>query len=87
MTSIKLLYTIKEIKLIEQPNNPLHGMTLEKILNILVEHYGWDELYNRINIRCFYNNPSIKSSLSFLRKTPWARTKVENLYLSYIKQI
>ena len=75
------------MKLIEQPNNPLHGMTLEKILNILVEHYGWDELSNRINIRCFYNNPSIKSSLSFLRKTPWARTKVENLYLSYIKQI
>ncbi len=73
--------------MIEQPNNPLHGMTLEKILNILVEHYGWDELSNRINIRCFYNNPSIKSSLSFLRKTPWARTKVENLYLSYIKQI
>ena len=73
--------------MIEQPNNPLHGMTLEKILNILVEHYGWDELYNRINIRCFYNNPSIKSSLSFLRKTPWARTKVANLYLSYIKQI
>ena len=50
--------------MIEQPNNPLHGMTLEKILNILVEHYGWDELSNRINIRCFYNNPSIKSSLS-----------------------
>jgi uncharacterized protein (DUF2132 family) len=71
--------------LIEQPNNPLHGMTLEKILNILVEHYGWDELSNIINIRCFYNNPSIKSSLSFLRKTPWARKKVENLYLSYIK--
>ena len=71
--------------MIEQPNNPLHGMTLEKILNILVEHYGWDELSNIINIRCFYNNPSIKSSLSFLRKTPWARKKVENLYLSYIK--
>ncbi len=71
--------------MIEQPNNPLHGMTLEKILNILVEHYGWDELSNKINIRCFYNNPSIKSSLSFLRKTPWARKKVEDLYLSYIK--
>ena len=71
--------------MIEQPNNPLHGMTLEKILNILVEHYGWDELSNIINIRCFYNNPSIKSSLSFLRKTPWARKKVEDLYLSYIK--
>ena len=71
--------------MIEQPNNPLHGMTLEKILNILVEHYGWDELSNKINIRCFYNNPSIKSSLSFLRKTPWDRKKVEDLYLSYIK--
>ena len=71
--------------MIEQPNNPLHGMTLEKILNILVEQYGWDELSNKINIRCFYNNPSIKSSLSFLRKTPWARKKVEDLYLSYIK--
>lgn len=73
------------IKLIEQPNNPLHGMKLEMILNSLVEQYGWDELSNRIEIRCFYNNPSIKSSLSFLRKTPWARKKVENLYLSLIK--
>ena len=73
--------------MIEQPNNPLHGITLEKILNYLVDYYGWDELSYKINIRCFYNNPSIKSSLSFLRKTPWARTKVENLYLSYIKQI
>ena len=71
--------------MIEQPNNPLHGMTLEKILNYLVDYYGWDELSNKINIRCFYNNPSIKSSLSFLRKTPWARKKVEDLYLSYIK--
>lgn len=70
--------------MIEQPNNPLHGMTLEKILNILVEYYGWDELSNKINIRCFYNNPSIKSSLTFLRKTPWARKKVEDLYLSTI---
>ena len=71
--------------MIEQPNNPLHGMTLEKILNILVEHYGWDELSNKINIRCFYNNPSIKSSLTFLRKTPWARKKDEDLYLKSIK--
>lgn len=71
--------------MIEQPNNPLHGIKLEMILNSLVEHYGWDELSNRINIRCFYNNPSIKSSLTFLRKTPWARKKVEDLYLSTLK--
>lgn len=72
--------------MIEQPNNPLHGITLEKILNYLVDYYGWDELSYKINIRCFYNNPSIKSSLTFLRKTPWARKKVENLYLSTIKR-
>ncbi len=71
--------------MIEQPNNPLHGIKLEMILNSLVEHFGWDELSNRINIRCFYSDPSIKSSLIFLRKTPWARKKVENLYLSILK--
>jgi uncharacterized protein (DUF2132 family) len=71
--------------LIEQPNNPLHGIKLEMILNSLVDHYGWDELSNRINIRCFYSDPSIKSSLTFLRKTPWARKKVEDLYLALIK--
>ncbi len=71
--------------MIEQPNNPLHGIKLEMILNSLVEHFGWDELSNRINIRCFYNDPSIKSSLTFLRKTPWARKKVEDLYLSTLK--
>ncbi|AXX90956.1 hypothetical protein CKA55_04695 [Arcobacter suis] len=71
--------------MIEQPNNPLHGIKLEMILNSLVEHFGWDELSNRINIRCFYSDPSIKSSLTFLRKTPWARKKVENLYLSILK--
>ncbi len=65
-----------------QPNNPLHGITLEKILVRLVDHYGWKELSKRIEIRCFYNDPSIKSSLKFLRRTPWARTKVEKLYLS-----
>jgi uncharacterized protein (DUF2132 family) len=65
----------------EQPNNPLHGKTLESILNHLVAHYGWDELGYRININCFINEPSIKSSLTFLRKTPWARKKVEDLYL------
>ena len=64
-----------------QPNNPLHGITLEKIINTLVEHYGWEELGERINIRCFNSNPSLQSCLKFLRKTPWARTKVENLYI------
>ncbi|UFH52615.1 VF530 family DNA-binding protein [Spirosoma sp. KNUC1025] len=64
-----------------QPNNPLHGKTLEVILTELVTHYGWRELGQRINIRCFTDNPSIKSSLTFLRKTPWARQKVEDLYL------
>ncbi|MCU7806230.1 MAG: VF530 family protein [Candidatus Thiodiazotropha sp. (ex Lucinoma annulata)] len=64
-----------------QPNNPLHGMTLESILNHLVNHYGWDELGRIIKIKCFTHQPSIKSSLKFLRKTPWAREKVEDLYL------
>jgi len=70
-----------------QANNPLHGITLEQIVNSLVEHYGWEELGRRINIRCFNNDPSVKSSLKFLRKTPWARTKVENLYIATRKKI
>jgi len=65
----------------EQPNNPLHGITLETLLIRLVEHYGWDELGREIDIRCFNWEPSIKSSLKFLRKTQWARDKVEALYL------
>ncbi len=65
----------------EQKNNPLHGKTLEMILVQLVDHYGWEELGNRIRINSFTHNPSIKSSLTFLRKTPWAREKVEYLYL------
>lgn len=64
-----------------QPNNPLHGLTLERILTHLVDRYGWEELGNRIRIDCFIHDPSIKSSLAFLRKTPWARKKVEDLYL------
>lgn len=64
-----------------QKNNPLHGIRLVDILEFLVERYGWEELGERINIRCFTNNPSVKSSLKFLRKTPWARAKVEELYL------
>ncbi len=67
-----------------QPNNPLHGITLEKILYRLVGHYGWEELGKLINIRCFTHEPGIKSSLKFLRKTPWARGKVENLYLNTV---
>jgi len=69
-----------------QPNNPLHGKTLEMILNELVDHYGWDELGSIITINCFNSNPSIKSSLTFLRKTPWARKKVEDLYLEMISK-
>ncbi|SEM63219.1 Uncharacterized conserved protein [Mucilaginibacter gossypiicola] len=65
----------------QQPNNPLHGKTLEMILNELVAHFGWKELGMRIRINCFNDNPSIKSSLKFLRKTDWARKKVEELYL------
>jgi uncharacterized protein (DUF2132 family) len=64
-----------------QPKNPLHGVTLEMILTELVAHYGWEELGQTINIKCFIHEPSIKSSLKFLRKTPWAREKVEGLYL------
>lgn len=64
--------------------DPLHGITLEMILNELVDFYGWEQLGNMITIRCFTHEPSIKSSLHFLRRTPWARTKVENLYL-YMK--
>ncbi|MGM0933054.1 MAG: VF530 family DNA-binding protein [Bacteroidota bacterium] len=64
-----------------QPNNPLHGVKLAEILEFLVNRHGWEELGKRINIKCFTQDPSIKSSLKFLRKTPWARTKVENLYL------
>jgi len=68
-----------------RPNNPLHGITLEMILNQLVKQYGWAELGNRIPIKCFTDRPSIKSSLKFLRQTPWARKKVEDLYLKSIK--
>jgi uncharacterized protein (DUF2132 family) len=64
-----------------QPNNPLHGVTLEMMLIILVDRYGWDEMAKLIRINCFSENPNIKSSLNFLRKTPWARNKVEQLYL------
>ena len=65
-----------------QANNPLHGWTLEAIVNDLVEHYGWDEMSRRIRIRCFANDPSVKSSLKFLLRTPWARKKVEGLFIA-----
>ncbi len=69
-----------------QPNNPLHGITLEQVVSNLVEHYGWIELGRQINIRCFTHDPSLKSSLTFLRRTPWAREKVETLYLKLIEE-
>ncbi|MBU2984556.1 VF530 family protein [Saccharophagus degradans] len=65
----------------QQPNNPLHGITLEKVVTQLQEHYGWQGLADRININCFKSDPSVKSSLKFLRKTQWARDKVEALYI------
>ena len=65
----------------DTPKNPLHGITLEALLTELVAHYGWDGLAQRVDIRCFKSDPSIKSSLTFLRKTPWAREKVEALYI------
>jgi uncharacterized protein (DUF2132 family) len=66
-----------------QTNDPLHGVTLKSILTQLVEHYGWERLGRAIEIKCFTNDPSIASSLKFLRKTPWARDKVESLYLRW----
>ena len=66
----------------EQPENPLHGVTLEKVVTRLVDHYGWGGLAQRVDINCFKSDPSIKSSLKFLRRTEWARKKVESLYIS-----
>jgi uncharacterized protein (DUF2132 family) len=66
----------------QQDNNPLHGVTLKQIVESLVDRYGWEALGQMINIRCFTSDPSVKSSLKFLRKTPWARTKVEQLFLA-----
>ncbi|MBU0784201.1 MAG: VF530 family protein [Gammaproteobacteria bacterium] len=66
----------------QQPKNPLHGVPLETVVERLVEHYGWEALASRININCFKNEPSVKSSLKFLRRTPWAREQVESLYLA-----
>jgi uncharacterized protein (DUF2132 family) len=68
----------------KKSKDPLHGVTLEAIVSHLVQHYGWDRLGHLININCFNDNPSISSSLKFLRKTPWARKKVENLYIDLV---
>ncbi|CAN5838307.1 VF530 family protein [soil metagenome] len=70
----------------EQPNNPLHGVTLETIVTELVAHFGWPELGQQVRIRCFNEDPSVSSSLKFLRKTPWAREKVESLYLFMLRE-
>jgi uncharacterized protein (DUF2132 family) len=69
-----------------QPRNPLHGVTLEAMVQALVAHYGWSELGQRIPVRCFTHDPSVASSLKFLRKTPWARDKVEGLYLMTMRR-
>jgi uncharacterized protein (DUF2132 family) len=70
----------------EQPRNPLHGITLEQIVTELVAHFGWPELGQQVRIRCFTENPSVASSLKFLRKTAWARAKVESLYLFMLRE-
>jgi uncharacterized protein (DUF2132 family) len=70
----------------EQPKNPLHGITLETIVSELFENYGWVELGEQIKIRCFTHDPSVASSLRFLRRTPWAREKVEGLYLFMLRE-
>ena len=69
----------------EKAHDLTHGVTLEKMLEFLVEHCGWEEMAGRIHVRCFQNDPNMKSSLHFLRRTPWARKKVEALYLEKIK--
>ena len=69
-----------------QPKNPLHGITLERIVTELVEHFGWPELGQQVRIKCFTTDPSVASSLKFLRKTPWARAKVESLYLFMLRE-
>ncbi|MCC3700970.1 VF530 family protein [Rouxiella badensis] len=68
-----------------KPKDPLHGVTLEKLLTVLVENFGWPALAGQVNINCFKSDPSIKSSLKFLRRTPWARKEVETLYLDFVE--
>jgi uncharacterized protein (DUF2132 family) len=71
---------------VEQPKNPLHGLTLEAIITELQAHYGWEELGRQVRIQCFLNDPSVPSSLKFLRRTPWAREKVESFYLWHLRE-
>jgi uncharacterized protein (DUF2132 family) len=80
VTNMKI--NLEQLMSEKQPRNPLHGVTLERMLEELVADYGWPELGRMVNIRCFNNDPSIKSSLKFLRKTEWARKQVEELYLT-----
>lgn len=70
----------------DQPNNPMHGVKLEQIVTVLVKYYGYDNLAEKVPVNCFIYNPSIKSSLKFLRRTPWARAKVEGLYLELLEK-
>lgn len=77
--------TDNELKI--QQKNPLHGVTLEKILTVLREHYSWTDLNRKVELNCFFSHPSIKSSLTFLRKHEWARKKVENLYLELVESL
>ncbi len=79
-------YSRSPPRMSEQPKNPLHGVTLEAIVTDLVAHFGWPELAIQVPIRCFTHDPSITSSLKFLRKTPWARAKVESLYLYMLRE-
>lgn len=72
---------------VPQPKDPLHGVTLETMVKALADHYGWADLGQRIPVRCFTSDPSVASSLKFLRKTPWAREKVEGLYLFMLREI
>lgn len=87
MNSIELAAAARQVAAMTQPksNDPLHGVTLERLLTDLVAEYGWEELGRRVAVRCFLFDPSIKSSLTFLRKTPWARTKVEEIYVQWIR--
>lgn len=87
MDKSTLKRSLAESKTMEtQPNNPLHGKTLEAILNELVDYYGWEQMGYHININSFQFEPSVKSSLTFLRKTPWARKKVEDLYVKMLER-
>lgn len=72
--------------MVTQPNNPLHGIKLEQIINDLVAHYGWEYMGYEINIRCFTHDPSVKLSLKFLRRTPWAQAKIEAIYLKMLQK-